>query len=589
MKKVNYIQSLTLVAILFLSFAFTANAANPKYVCDQNANLAVNLSTQVLGNGFSTAGGQWYKLPEGTYSYDNATEMVTGVTTAMLVPANKVSDVFLLAGKKPGKYEFVYVATTKNACIEKGKQRLATVYILESPKDISHTLSLCENASSSLDLTTLISQGLVGKSPSFTSLAPSGAGTLTGSTIAIGSTFEGEFTVQYAVTQEASVCQGPKTITVQVKRDGTAPTAKGNTTLSYCVNEVPATLNLNNLISATVTGGVWNYALSSGNGSASVSGNVATFDNPVAGDEYTFTYSWTTQDCYTAGSVVYTVKIVNTLALPAGETEREVCKLNNPTAVINMLRDGLGLDIPLSTGVWKDTPNYTNPSIIEVSDGLFEVANAQNGTYKYTFAVSNASELCGLSNTSAVLALKVVDPNAAADGNMQFCVADIAAAAGNVNLASYISGLPSSGVAWSTPQGVAVTGAANNELTYTDLVKLGVGTHKFSYEYNAGSCGKASGNLYLTVTDQLDMPDAVTVKYCRPDITGPINLTNLLGVDVPGTWSITKGAGTLNTNTFEEAASTTGLQTYEITFTPDSSNCGAKPSVITISISDDDF
>lgn len=614
MKKVNYIKNLMLTAILLMSFAFTAKAqtwANPKYVCEDNANGAINLSTQVVGNGFSPAGGKWYKLdPAGSYSYDATNETVSGVDVSTLTAADEVSNVFLIAGKPVGKYVFLYVATTTNSCIPKGKHRLATIHILATPKDASFSVALCPSETYTVNLKSLLPANLVTKAQ-FTATTLATGLTLdpAAGTVAVNGTYEGQFTVPYTLNHGAGVtdCVGPANIVINVTRDAatTSPALLGQPNITYCVDQIPASLNLNTFITTTAPGASWAGVQTTGTSGAPTVTNTggagtATFPTgAVAGDVFTFTYTWTAVGCRTAGSVAFTVTILADGALAIADKSLEVCKLTTPDRVINMLVEGLGVGIPLSSGVWIDTPNHTNPSNVTVSDGLFEVADSRDGTYKYTFDVSNATSVCGLINASAVLTLEVKDPSASQDGNMQFCITDIQAETGNLNLAQYIAGLPSSGVTWtSNVTGVPVVGTGNNEIAYAQLAARGLGTHLFEYSYDAGSCGKAEGKLYITVTDKLDMPNNVAVSFCRPDITGPIDLTNLIGVDVPGNWTIapdnftapdTSSLSGDHNRMFKENAGTSNTQTYTATFTPATTNCGAVPVTLTIVISDDDF
>lgn len=585
--KTNYIQRLTLTAILILSFVFTATAQeNPKYVCDVNANNTVDLSLDVIGNGFRPDGGQWYQVPAGTYTQNGASVTGFDINDSNNV---KVSNIFVLAGKAPGTYNFVFVANASNACIPVGNQKLATVIILETPKPLSTSLSLCPSETTTLDLQTLISNTL--PTATFSNVAPAAGGTLTGSNLAIGANFEGEVTVDYTVDHpNATVCEGPAKITIKVTRDGTVPVVQGPSDINYCVKEVPASLNLNSKLTAIIPGATWSVT-NSGTGSAAVSGAIASFTNPTNGDAYTFTYTWAAGTCYAAGSVAFTVNIKDDLSTDFANKAITVCKSNNSSAVIDMLRDGLGVAIPLSTGAWNVLTPDNNPSDITVTDGLFEVSGAKPGEYKYRFDISNATGLCGLDNKSAELTITVTDAASTQDGRMEFCLADVNAASGNITLSDYVQNLPATGVTWSTNlTNITITGTNNNEVANSELAAKGVGTHKFTYSYNAGTCGTVTGDLYLTVTDALDMEN-VALKYCRPDLPSELDLTNALGVNVPGTWSYTSGGatGSVTGNKFSETAGTTGDKTYVATFTPSTNNCGAKTATVTITVTDNQF
>lgn len=599
MKKVNYIKNVMLTAILLLSVAFTANAQqNPKYLCDTNSNNTVDLSLDVMGNGFHPRGGQWYALPKGTYAQSGTT--VTN-TDAHIIAANKASNIFVATGKAPGKYDFVFVASNSNACIPVGERRLATVIILEAPKPVSHSLSLCAAEEKTLDLKTLISSTLPTPA-TFTNVDPATAGTLTTNQLKINKDFEGKITLNYAVTHTgapADFCN-KSTITIDVKRDGSKPVVQGGD-ITYCITEMPSTLNLNTKLSTAVAGGTWAVAKEAGTGGTpTIAAEVATFVTPKANDVYKFTYSWpeATGGCYVAGSVSFKVNVTDAISVPANPVVLDICKADNSNAVIDMLRDGVGMAIPLSTGTWKPLTPDNNPKDIDVTDGMFEVADAVAGTYNYKFDISNANNLCGLENKSIQLTINVTD-TAVQDARMEFCVTAIPA---NINLADYVDNLPA-GANWTTNltgfANVTTTPSATGTITGAELTAADVGTHKFDYSYNSGTCGTAKGSLYLTVTEKLDVKEAITLNYCRPDLpTGGINLTNAIGMDVPGTWAITANPGStgvLTGNKFTETITSGADKVYTVTFTPTNvttdgkDHCGAKVITVTINVSDNKF
>lgn len=612
--KTNYIQKLMLTAILLLSVAFTANAQqNPKYLCETNSNTALDLALDVVGNGFHAGGGQWYALPPGTYSQNPTDATVTGVVAGThLVEANKVGEIFVATGKNVGRYDFVFVSIDGESCIPIGNQKLATVIILEAPKPVSHSLSLCSGVAHTLDLATLISSTL----PTPVTYTGAPAGFLTGSNLTIDATFEGQIDMNYSVTHTgapASFCNA-STITINVVRSGEAPKLVGANNINSCSDAINGTtLNLNTKLTATVPGGTWSVSPTTPATSTpkrvqlSGTGNhIATFDGVANTEVYTFTYTLPTPlpACYAgATNPQFTVTIKDDLAPDYVDNTLNVCKADNPNGVIDMLRDGLGLNIPLSTGTWNLDPAHTNPSDVTVTDGLFEVANASPGTYKYIYTTSNTG-ICGVINKSVTLTIEVTD-TATKDERIVFCKIDLDTA-GTKTLSDYVPGLPATGVTWTTTAtGFAgttagtppVTTITTGTITNAELHAKGAGTHKFDYSYDSGTCGIAEGSLYVSVTDALDMQN-VTVKYCRPDLPADgVNLTNVLGIDVPGSWSFENLAdnpssgGNITGNIFKETITPapTGDVTYKATFSPNSTNCGATKVTVSIIVTNNNF
>lgn len=589
MRKQDLFKTMMLTAIFLLGIAFTAKAQgtkgqNPMYVCDDKATRVIALDYDIMGSEFHSNGGYWDYVKNSVTdanAYNRSTDAIK----------KDVRNVFKLLGKKPGVYKFVFTANSSNACIPNGEKRLATIVILENPKPINHVVTLCPNEPFDLDLKSLVSATL--PTPTFTNTS----GLVSGTTLKIVGATEGEIKETYQVSYpNATICSGPASITVIVKRDGKAPTYTGAPNISYCITEMPGTLNLNSQLTTVAKGGVWKVdnttkvTLSSATGATD--NQLATFNNPVSGDVYKFTYTYSATSCYTGGTLTFKITVTDDLSnfLPKTEVSKNVCKADNPTQVIDMLKDGLGLAIEASAGTWRKR-SVPGGSTVDVSDGLFRVADAIAGKYAYTFEVSTATSLCGLAGKKADLLLEVIDTRVTKDGRDEFCLLDLpdigtpapAPNEGNIVLSRYVADTKEN-TTWTTKDnGFTITG---DMFPISELQAKGVGTYTFNY-VKTTACGNAEGSVYLTVTDKMDVADAYTLAYCRPQMTTPLDILNAIGKNLPGTWALTTNAGNtgnLNNHIFSENANTKGDKTYVVTLTSTSKCTGNTPKTITITI-----
>lgn len=587
MKMESFTKSFILMMLLLLGIGVNAQE-NPKRVCETKANQVIDLDVDVMGKGFSSQSGKW------DYVKDNVTDVASYTDPATQTIEKNVSRMFVLTGKKSGTYKFIFTASAGNPCLAAGEKVMATVIIEEVSRDKSTALSLCPGQTGSIDLKTIISSRF--PNPVFSNAS---AQTLSGSELSVDDKFEGDITVKYKSTNSDKICNEEATITIQVTREGKAPELKdGNSSKSiyYCVEQVPADLNLNEFL--TTVGnptGTWTV-VNTGTGVVSVdAAGRASFSNPTKDDVYKFSYKFedAAGGCYSGSTlkdaVVITIK--DDLTTDFKDKETEICKQKTPHRVIDMLRDGLGVNIPLSSGTWKRIEEQRKMAI---ADGMFHVAQAPVGKYRYVFNVSNVDgNVCGLAGKSATLTLSILDPSIYEDARIKFCEQNInEATATNINLTDYVNNLPDD-AKWVTPTGGISTTEAG-VVTYADLKNAGIGTYQFNYTYAGGSCGDGEGSLYLTITDDLDVDENQDVVYCRPDMLNAIKLNALTGISVPGTWSITSGSGDLQNAsaanaTFAEPKGITEDATYTLKFTPTTTNCGAKEITLTIYVNKDTY
>lgn len=556
---------LIISCLLFLGIALGASAqSNPKYICDTNAFGTVDLGLDVIGQVLTRADGQWDQV-----NPDNNSEVL----------ASDVDNIVVLAGKPAGVYEFIYTAIN-NECMEAGTTVKATVVILETAKDLYHVVYSCPNETPTLDLMKVVSPGL--ENPSFIATS---AGEIIDNTLAMGN-YEGTIEVLYNAGN-TNGCNDNATITIEVKRDGSEPELT-NSVVTYCQSSVPDAVNLANLSGISADSGTWTVK----SGDASVVDGEATF-NTLSGS-YVFTYVWESSTCYAEGNVDLTIIIsASGLTLPSSSADA-ICKTENPNRIYNLALDGLGLALPISAGKWVEVAKPTSQAIeIDVADGLFEVASARAGDYTYKYVVYEVADVCGLTgNTTFTLTVGDVSSNGY-DGRVQLCALDLETASGNFKLSDYVMDMPTAAT-WNGITGADIVNG--DEVAYSELYVLGVGTYKFTYDYISTGCTKTgTGTLYITITNKLDISSNISLSFCRPDMPSSINLKQVIGADIVGIWdgsTSTDTSFTLNNGIFTETASIGGgAKTYTIVFTPEGSSSCDLPNTITVNITvnDDSF
>lgn len=568
-------------ALFTLANAKAQDVEKTKYVCDINANSTLDLGFDVMGEVLTREGGRWDQIES------NAIPAV--------VKFSNVSNIFNMVGKGPGTYTFRYTATN-NACLPVGHTRTAVVTILETPKTVSHDIYLCDGESKSIDLSTVVSATL----PGVTFSNPS-AGSLSGSDLTIPGSATGQITIDYSINHGfMNTCNDAAVIVLNLDRTGTPPQLTISE-ITYCEETIPASINLTNASGTTVTSTTVNGIWTAPSGSAvTVTNGVADFSSPVAGD-YVFTYTWPASTCYSGSSATFTVKVLDNLSWPTADPTDNICKSDNPNRIYNLMQEGFGLNLPASAGVWTEVGRPAGAAPVTITDGLFEVADAKPGPYKYQFTISSAAEgICYLDGSNTIT-LNVGDIDGSMlDGRMQICQNDLESASGNLALYHFVPGMDASGATWSapTPPSGSIT-ITNGVLSYADLALLGSGTHKFTFNYGSAGCsGTGEGSLYVTVADGLDVPTAIELEYCRPDVPGKIYLNQVVGADLTGkgTWDISGSgnnnsdltAGTDYTSSGELVLPTTGTGEYEFTFssTDTTGDCAVQNIVVTVKVVD---
>ncbi|WP_430817711.1 hypothetical protein [Carboxylicivirga sp. RSCT41] len=519
-----------LFILTFFVAGFTLNAQNHKKegemsVCSNHTS-AIRLGEDVVGLALSTGGGVW-----------NEVDPANNTT----ILHSDVSNIFLAMNRMPGEYHFVFTAKN-NPCLADGETALAKVTIIENPLSSSATILLCANDAPELTLSNYLPAGIQGLTVTFYDAS----GTeVTDGEYEVAASFEGDINFSYEVSGGA-MCNTEAKLTLIIEREATITDLPGSKTLEVCKTAIPASVNLNAVLGYNISGewAVDNSATVGGATGATVSGSMVDLSGlTFTGDAASITYKLTptTDECYETYTPSVTISIEDDLSGVGAETI-EVCKTASPQGYINLM-EVLGINVPVNVGQWR-LVNDASP--VDVQDGIFELADARAGDYVYKYEVSNAADICGL--VDAQVTIEVSDISEAYDGEVQVCAGGQGV---SVTLDNYILGLPS-GAKWY--EGLAAEGTELASSTITTSADPGM--YAYTYSYDAGPCGNASGHLYVTVTDELTNFKDKVVEFCLTDNgTDAINLDQILGVaGVSGDWEFVSGSSTSGHTANEIAA-----------------------------------
>lgn len=565
----------TILSIAFFLVMSVVVAQSPKTikkelkVCDTNTR-PFSLGERVVGIKLTPRGGSWAEVDPTDTSYNT-------------VIKEGVSNVFVAIDRQPGVYAFVYTAKN-NYCMENGDRAVAIVEIVETPKPVHINIVLCPGDTKNINLNDYISSTLKAKYPNGIVYEDSNGIALANGVLPISSTFEGTTTASYKINELRSNCNAEATISLNVvrsKEDISSKDLVGEK--MFCISALPSSINLNNEL-GLAGNGTWTAegtALAVNNGVVDLSGATE------GTHKYKFTFDSSNSCIATGTEANYTLTILKDMTtVIKSEGKLDICKIRNPERKI-ALQSILNISIPIKAGEWS--PNAGNPpNAVDVSDGYFEVANAPEGTYTYTYRISNALDLCGLVNKEATVKIIIENGGRLFDGEVQICSTNVPT---SLDLSTYVAGVEKAKTTWYEFDGTTEISTGS-----IDPSKLKVGTHKYVYKTGSTEC-KSEGTLYVTIQDRLTNFTNKEVAYCLTDFgADAINLKEILGVaGVPGTWTSSVTGVNYDTTTQifngKAEAEKTGVypQSFTFTFTADSTaGCGlaGETATITVKITD---
>lgn len=509
---------LTVVLVLFLLNNAQAQemiTRDTVLVCDQYTH-PIELG-HVVNKDLGQGGGTWSEV-----SADDIDHVLEQDCGGLI----KVID------RQPGTYAFVYTSKD-DKCMVDGERVVACLIIIENPLSKNVEIPLCEGDAYAANLNSFLPAGLDDRDITF--YDESDVEIVDPSSFLISVDFEGSVNLSYKINDVDYVCENSASMTLAVRRNVDVSSLPAEGTEAYCVRAVPNNrVDLNRVLGLYMPGDWTQEAVSNMdapvlNGSwVDLKGgdlNITAYPASVV-----YAFMPIGGACYKDYAPKVKLEITEDLAASFVDVEENVCKSFTPQGFI-VLEDLLGVDIPSNAGKWTALPG--EGSSVDVSDGVFEFAEARSGSYQFKYYFGNAvTSLCGLSEQEVILTVHVFDVNDAKDGQLQMCVAT----EGTLNLNRWIDGLLSeTGVKWFDPSGAEVVDGIVN----LDASPLEKGTVVYNYSYPAGPCGDAKGILYVTVEERLPNFKNKYVEYCLTDEgVDVITLARILGVKgVAGTWS----------------------------------------------------
>ncbi len=502
------------LSLLFLTVlgvkAQTYWTEGTKNICSNNA-FPVDLGRDLIETEVSAGGGTWDEVDPTDHS--------------IIIDAD-VSKLFVAMSRMPGEYHFVFTAKN-NPCKPDGEKALVKVVIIENPVSSNEEILLCVGDAPTVELKDYLSPQLSALTMDF---IDEGGNTVAGGQFDIPADFEGDINFSYTIKESNYHCETDANLTLVIKRSADVSTLPTDETLTVCNDAMPEKVDLNDILGYNLAGTWASDGATSGATAPAPVGSVVTLKGLVVNSlPATLVYKLTaTGSCYSSYTPTVTIKITDALSVDFNNATKDICKTSSPKGYVDLM-EILGVQVPQSSGIWK-VVNETSP--VDVQDGVFELADARVGKYEYMYKVSDAVDLCGLSDQSATVTLNIFDSGEANDGDVQICPAS----SGDLNLGKYIVGLPTTGVNWfkgTGTSGTAVTGGT------VDMSGLDLGTHKYTYSYDAGPCGSTEGFLLVTVSDIVTNFTDKKIKICLTDSgSDAIDLDTRLGVaGVPGTWT----------------------------------------------------
>lgn len=551
--------ALAVVLSLTTSSAMAQNVIGETTICEGRAT-PLKLD-EVAGLALSAGGGYWTEVS----AIDNA------------IIQERVSNVLVAVDLLPGDYKFIFTPTN-NPCMDDADRAVVTIHILPIAKAINHYVVLCDGETISLDLKSLLSPALTAMYSGFEFKDSKGV-VLTSSTVSFST--KGDFIYTYSITDAgASDCQSSAKIAINVVSQELGDKLDLPTEVAYCINAVPAAINLNTALGFSGKEGVW---AATGSAPAPV-GGIVSFPTPEIGD-YAYTYTYT--NCSgTSVTLPFTIKITDDLTSDFVDGSTEVCKTIASNGFIDLM-SVLGVNLPETAGSWRVVQEA---SPVDVADGIFEMAEARVGTYVYRFEVSNAADdLCAIANGAAEVTIKISDSGEVLDGEVQLCKANLSGVTLNMN--EFMRSLPSGGTWYDVDGTTVINGDA------FDVSGLNLGVYSYTYKFDGGTCGEGEASLLVVVTDMLTNFKDKTVKFCLTDDgADAIDLDQLLAIGgISGVWTATADSNATTQNPTLDANNVfngrdAGVGIYYFEFKSSEDACGIQiddTSMITVIITED--
>ncbi|MDR1056900.1 MAG: hypothetical protein LBL90_14070 [Prevotellaceae bacterium] len=235
--------------------------------------------------------------------------------------------------------------------------------------------------------------------------------------------------------------------------------------------------------------------------------------------------------------------------------------------------------------------SHPNPFVGGLNPSFDKRELSANVPYFFKFALDASAGVCsaGASDTLTIIGF---DGTSAGDGRLQVCLKDA-----TYNL-SEILGLKTSVAVWDYVPAVPVngtpllSGSPQNTITVKESAPNATLYSTYKYAYNQsgpGACGSSTGVFYLTVTENMVASTDITEAFCITSLPASVNMFYVMGIQVPGAFTVTTGAAAPYFNTTTGildivSLSNLGVADYDFEFAPTAGGCITNTIKIRISI-----
>jgi hypothetical protein len=613
------------------------------WVCSSHA-FPVNVSYNVFGVALTPQSGYYLQVEPG--SHKNGSSLPSTVITSS---GGRFDGVFNISGRLAGAYEFVYINESDNFCgMTRGEQALVRIYLV--PELVGNTI--LSNVCAGNSFNVRLSDYLPYEVKNFTDSAgwlidfydARTHSRLTNPEVEASLGYVGTrdyyykindkvgpFVGKFSKIRQGWACADSGLIAHTVKIRDTIRLVKDTVKVTFCKENLRRlsenryfNVSLPSLLSVAADGGTWKWSTRSGLPAIIFKGLLP--DNTVPGGELIvdmgyfdtpvflnipalFNYTFKNCDGSDASGVVSIIFTDDMSRVISGGTGT-ICR-NLGSGVLD-LGIFFGFSVPITAGIWLDMQKAGTKEH-EILSGSIDLTNLKVGSlYHYQYKVHQASlDLCGTGYASAGggnaawadYYLKIRDIEVLS-GSAQMCRSLYNTQPGAVvNLYDYVPGLADPNfidpneVLWHGPDGHIITpsGAQNYPISGTAKDT----TLTFSFVYS-NECGKAPGNLYISIVDSLPSDLHKRLQLCYTDDQASyVNLFQVLGVaGLKGAFELEssvppgKNIVWINQNngvfdafeTFDAANNSETKETYTFKYTPDPSEQGCIANGAKVSI-----
>lgn len=544
MKRINFLTSLMMVAVLLFAKTSIAQSSNTwssaaglavksdtLYICaDMDIIHPIELGYDIPGLRLHPSYGNWSLYAVSDFASPNDYSVSN-------VKNGGAGNAFKVVGSGIGGYIFEYKAKSDQCGLNIGESYLMYVFIIPTLNaPITADTLLCKQPTGS-KLSTVINNyfphtELYQKANIITSWNPTELTDML--TDSVGSTvYSADFTISGPVGALSCGSTGKFNYTVNVTNEG--------------FTLAPITINI---CSADTVGTLGDRSPNVYFG-RNVAGTYtpATIGNNWGAESKSFVFTYT--DCLGNNK-----SVTDVLEITAGGAVKNwgrdtllLCRTQVADVVeLYSLSQGITpISLLPTSSTWADRgisgtlPLVYGPSGTSVFNSPSSVNTLDMGTnIGYNFLYRVDPSLC-FGGDSGLFILMLQDPFSAVDFRTQLCTDYLG---NDFDLASFTA-IKNGTWSYVGAMATSVSTISDNKLTGSQLTTMGTGTHKLQYTVSAGCGGGGVGVMYIKIGGKVSIPASISEKYCKKTLPATINVNEVIGFSglASGTankWELTK-------------------------------------------------